>query len=666
MALVDGATLLGDLDAEQRAAVTTPSTLVAVIAAAGSGKTRVLARRIAYRIATGTADARYTLALTFTRQAAGELRRRLRAAGLREWVAAGTFHSVALGVMRQRWADEGRPAPNVANDRHRLIAEVAGKCPVATIAAERSWCAARGIEPDGYVAAARAARRHCGIPPATVAHVLAGYETTKRRRGVIDVDDLLLVLLRELRGDPNFAEVIRWRFRHVLVDEAQDLNPVQFGLLRQLVAGRHDLFLVGDPTQAIYGFNGADPSLLVDVDRHLPGVEVVRLSTNRRSTPQIVTSGLHVLSASGQRGDAVSGRDDGPAVEVYGAADEQAEAALVGRFVAAQPAHLLGGGQVAVLARTHEQLATLHSALVAGGVAVRQQAIPPRSPLASAVAAAASLRSAAQLRAWAHDVLEPAPPPVGATMAPGEQAERQVAAAALEFLREQPYGDGNEFRSWIATSDVFSQPGSKVGVELLTFHAAKGREWHTVVVTGVETGLVPHRSATTLEDRAEEARLLHVALTRAADHLVVTYAERRRGYARKQSPLIAGLPIEAAPVVAPPRLVDHSPDVVALRTDSLQAWRRTAARAAALLPAQICSDADLTAIAAAPPSSPADLSTLASFGPVTAARVFEPIRAALDDAERLGGEPIGEPTQIHSRFVSAAKRPKHNRDAAQL
>ena len=155
-----------------------------------------------------------------------------------------------------------------------------------------------------------------------------------------------------------------------------------------------------------------------------------------------------------------------------------------------------------------------------------------------------------------------------------------------------------------------------------------------MVVTGVETGLVPHRSATTLDAKAEEARLLHVAMTRAIDHLVVTYAERRRGYARKPSPFIVGLPIEDAPVVAPPSRVDQLPDLVALRTDSLQSWRRTAARAAALLPAQICSDADLSAIAAAPPSSPDELSALASFGPVTAAQVFEPIRAALDAADR--------------------------------
>ena len=633
MTLVDEAALLGDLDPAQRTAVTTPSTLVAVIAAAGSGKTRVLARRIAYRVAVGTAEARHTLAVTFTRQAAGELRRRLRAAGLRESIEAGTFHSVALGVMRQRWTDLDRPAPHVTNDRHRLIAAVAGKCPVDTVTVERSWCAARGIEPNEYVAAARVAKRNCGVPLAAIADVLAEYEVIKRRRGVIDIDDLLLGLTRELRADRDFAEVVRWRFRHVLVDEAQDLNPVQFGLLRLLVADRPDLFLVGDPAQAIYGFNGADPSLLVEVDRHLPGVEVVRLETNRRSTPQIVAAGMHVLGVSGQRGDAVSTRGDGPAVEVCSAADEHAEAELVARFVANCPSELVRGGRVGVLARTHEQLATLQPALDAWAVPVRHQAIPAGSPLAAAVGSATSLRSAAQLRAWAHDVLEPAPPAVGAAMSANEQADRRVAAAVLEFLREQPYGDGSGFRTWVATTAVFTQPGGDVGVELLTFHAAKGREWHTVVLTGVETGLVPHRSATTLDTKAEEARLLHVAMTRAIDRLVVTYAERRRGYARKLSPLIVGLPIESTPPVAPPSRGDRAPDLVALRTDSLQSWRRSAARAAALLPTQICSDADLSAIAAAPPSSPDELSALASFGPATAARVFEPIRAALDAAD---------------------------------
>ena len=219
-------------------------------------------------------------------------------------------------------------------------------------------------------------------------------------------------------------------------------------------------------------------------------------------------------------------------------------------------------------------------------------------------------------------------------MSDDEQAERQIAAAALDFLRERPYGDGSTFRSWIVTTGALAEHGSDSGAELLTFHAAKGREWHTVVVSGVETGLVPHRSATTAEARAEEARLLHVAMTRASDRLMLTYAERRRGYARQPSPLIAGLPIDAPPIVPPPPQAERPPDLVAVRTDALHTWRLGAARAAALLPPQICSDADLSAIAATPPSSAAELSTLASFGPVTAAQAFETIRAALDAAER--------------------------------
>ena len=630
---MDGDALLGDLDGDQRTAVTTPSTLVAVIAAAGSGKTRVLARRIAYRVATGTAEARHTLALTFTRQAAGELRRRLRSSGVREWIEAGTFHSVALGVMRQRWADEGRPAPHITSDQHRLLAGVAGRCSVDTIAAERSWSAARGVAPANYVAAARAANRRCSVPPTKIADILADYELVKRRRGVVDLDDLLLVLTRQLDADPEFADVVRWRFRHVLVDEAQDLNPVQYRLLHQLVAGRNDLFLVGDPAQAIYGFNGADPSLLLDVDRHLPGIEVVRLTANRRCTPQIVNASMHVLRAGSQPGEAVSARDDGTPVEVHNAADEHAEAMLITRFIGSQPPALVRAGNVAVLARTHEQLNVLRSALTEAGVAVQQHAIPAGSPLAAAVSEATARPSAAQLRAWAHDVLEVAPPPISASMSSAEQADRRVAAAALDFLREQPYGDGNAFRSWINTTAVFAEPGNEVGVELLTFHAAKGREWRTVIVAGVETGLVPHRSATTLEGKAEEARLLHVAMTRASDQLLVTSAERRRGYARKPSPFIVGLPTEAVPVVPRPAYLREPVDVVAQRTDSLMSWRRTAARAAALLPAQICSDADLSAIAATPPSTPDELSSLASFGPVTAAQVFAPIKAALDAAE---------------------------------
>jgi ATP-dependent DNA helicase UvrD/PcrA len=285
---VDADALIDDLDADQRAAVTVPSRLVAVIAGAGSGKTRVLTRRVAHRIATGSADARHTLVLTFTREAAGELRRRLRRLGLTDPVEAGTFHSVMLGVLRQRRADTDRPPVNVLADRRRLLREVlpsVGGRRLDDVLAEFDWAGSRGLTASDYAAAARVARRRPPGGAGAVAEMLKSYQTEKRRRGVVDFDDVLAETLRELRRDDGFADATRWRFRHLHVDEAQDLNPLQHSLIDVLRRGRDDLFLVGDPAQAIYGFNGSDPTLLADVDQHLAGVEVIRLPTNYCCTP---------------------------------------------------------------------------------------------------------------------------------------------------------------------------------------------------------------------------------------------------------------------------------------------------------------------------------------------------------------------------------------------
>lgn len=639
---MDAERLLADLDQHQRAAVTTDSTLVAVIAAAGSGKTRVLTRRIAHRVATATADAHHTLCVTFTREAAGELRRRLRRSGLRDPVEAGTFHSIALGLLRQRWFDTGRPPPTVLDDPERLLAHAAAGVPVAVLAAEHDWAAARGIAAADYVAAARAAHRRGAVPAEAIGAALVRYGLEKRRRGVVDLGELLTTLADEIEADEGFAAGVRWRFRHVLVDEAQDLNPAQYRMLRGIVGDRLDLFLVGDPDQAVYGFNGSDPALLSEVDRHLPGIEVVRLPTNHRCTPQIVTAGQHALAAAGSPPAARSGREPGRPVEMVVAADEHDEAQRVAATLRAMATPLLHGGRVAVLARTHEQLAGLRRACEQAGVALAHNPTAAGSPLAVAVRTAGRLPSATRLRAWAHDVLDQ-PPPVpagegGSAPAPGDP-ERRVAGAVLDFLRDAPFGDGAAFRSWVASVNPFAEPGDRAGVALLTFHAAKGREWHTVIVTGAETGLVPHRSATTVEARAEEARLLHVAFTRAADRLIVTRAERRRGYARRPSPFLAGLAetlereAGAAPAVpAPPALhaVAAAGERDRQRIASLTAWRAAAARASALLPHQICTDDEISAIAAAAPTTPAELSAVTSFGPVSASRHFAPIRAALD------------------------------------
>lgn len=630
------AALLDDLDEQQRAAVTTPSTLVAVIAGAGSGKTRVLIRRIAWRVHNETADARHTLALTFTREAAGELRRRLRALGLGTQITAGTFHAVMLAMLRQRATDEGRQPPNVVTSRHRLLGEIAGNRRIEPVLEEADWCAARAIRPSQYLSAAKRAGRHPGIALPTVQDLLIKYGDEKRHRGVIDINDVLLTALDQLERDSGFADAIRWRFRHVLVDEAQDLNPVQHRLVDALRAGADDLFLVGDPTQAIYGFNGADPALLVDVERRFPGVEIIRLPSNHRCTPQVVDVGAHVVARSQQPIEVASTRPDGPAVTQHTAADEDAEANLVAELIAGLDVAHVRTNDVAVLTRTRALLQAIGIAIERHGVPVRRRPDASGTPLAAVIGEASRLRSAHRLRAWAHDILDtPRASADRASDDPHETAQRQVAAAALDFLREQPTADGATFRSWLVTTDRFGQTVD--GVELLTFHAAKGREWHTVVLAGVETGLVPHRSASTVAGRAEEARLLYVAATRATDRLVITAAQRRGGYARRLTPLLDGYVFgEPAPAPPPQHVLGDrstSPQAMTRRLhDALLDWRRHAARRASIAPEQLCTDAQLLAISRTRPRTADELVDATGLGRLTAMGIIDGITQVLDDA----------------------------------
>ena len=660
---MDADALIADLDADQRAAVTTESRLVAVIAGAGSGKTRVLSRRIAYRIATETADARHTLALTFTREAAGEMRKRLHRLGLRDHVEAGTFHSVMLGVLKQRWADSERRALTVVNDRRRLVGDTidAGdRRSLPAYLAEIDWASARGIDAAKYAAAARREQRRPGPGVDRCAAVYSDYQTLKKRRGVIDFDDVLAHTIRDLRHDDDFADAVRWRFRHVLVDEAQDLNPLQHALIDLLRTGRDDLFLVGDPSQAIYGFNGADPTLLVDVETRFPGIEIVRLPVNHRSTPQIVSAGVHVLTATDQPSPLVSDRAEGPAVERIVGDDEADEARRIAQLLVRCDPNLVRTGEAAVLARTHVQLGPIADALEDAGIAVRRNATAQGTPLQAAVRQAAALGSASRLRGWAHDILDAPPPPQSlrhrshdrrrssdgrapTTQTADEQsapssdadAERRVAAAVLEFLREQTLGDGAAFRAWVATTNPF-EDASTDGVDLLTFHAAKGREWHTVVVSGVESSLMPHKSATTVAAKTEEGRLLYVALTRATDRLVVARADRRGGYARTVSPFIADLDLRAAPAAPPPPRVRATVDPL---IGELRDWRDEAARRADILPTQLCSDRDLASIARERPTTVEQLVQVTSFGQITAERlapqILDLVRASPNAGDRM-------------------------------
>jgi DNA helicase-2/ATP-dependent DNA helicase PcrA len=623
--------VLRGLDPHQLEAVTTDAAPLAIVAAAGSGKTMVLTRRIARRVLDGSADGRHVLALTFTRDAAGELRRRLRRLDIREHVETGTFHAVALRVLRDRAASTGTAPPAVAADRGRLIREVLTetrvRCEPGAALADIDWARARLVSPDDFVDQNRRVRRRPALSADAYATVLDRYTALKRRRGVVDFDDLLDGLLSEMRRDRTFADVVRWRFRHLFVDEAQDLNPLQHELLEAIRDGRPDICLVGDHRQAIYGWNGADPTTLLEVERVYPGVTVVALTGNYRCSPQIVRAGAAALSAARIVDDTESRRTDSASIRVVEATDEHDEARRVAAL-ARDLSQRHGLRQVAVLARTNDQLEGLARALAATGLPVARAV--GASLLERTILEASRCTNRQQLAAWAEAVW------TSDEVAP---IRSRVAEEVDRFLMSSEPGG---FRAWVELRQPFDdlEPDDDGAVSLLTFHAAKGREWEAVIVTGVEEGLVPHSSATTAAQRAEEARLLYVALTRASDTLVVTWAARRRDVAGAPSAWLESVAatIDVERPLPPPAVLRRTgapPDPLA----PLRDWRATVARAAGVEPRAVCTDQVLRGLLASPPRDTAEVARRLGLGLSASERLAPKLLDLLDHQGRPGDVP---------------------------
>src|SRR4051812_37712064 len=484
--------LLHGLNDAQRRAVITEAAPLCILAGAGSGKTRVLTRRIAWRVAEGSADARHVLALTFTRKAAGELSSRLAALGIRDQVAAGTFHAIAYAQLRQRWADRSERAPALVDRKVRLIAPLLSghrnaAVQPADIASEIEWAKARFIEPARYEAEALAAGRKAALPFAVMASLYERYEEEKRRRGVVDFDDLLLLCARALATDDAFAASQRWRFRHLFVDEFQDVNPVQFRLLQGWRGDRLDLCVVGDPNQAIFGWNGADASYLTGFDERFRGAEVVRLDDNYRSSPQILAVADAVLSGHGNNAGSRplrANRPEGTTPSVRSWASDRDEARAVVRAMRKRHSTSLPWSGMDVLARTNAQLLLFEEACTAADV-------PHRVRGEGAFLSQPEIRQALNdLRRLPHtSPLAPAIADLEEMAAEGEgEGERRLRLENLVRLaREHSAIDQaatiDGFFAWLRATVGGDEP-SKGGnvVELATFHSAKGLEWPVVFV----------------------------------------------------------------------------------------------------------------------------------------------------------------------------------------
>ncbi len=534
--------LLADLTTEQQEAVTTRASPLCILAGAGSGKTRVLTRRIAWQIRNVPIDPRRVLALTFTRRAAGELRGRLRRLGLRDPVRAGTFHAAALAQLHRYAVDRGRRPPEILTNRAAFLARLRpdrSRKAIAEASAEIDWARARMVSPEKYAEAAASHKRLTGRRAAEVADLYAEYEAAKRRRRprLFDFEDLLSGCRSLMEKQPNEATAQRWRNQHLLVDELQDVNRLQFALLRSWLGPESTLTVVGDGDQAIYGWNGADPRLIGEVDRYLPGCAVLHLNTNFRSTPEILEVAGRVLGRPPQPAVRVCGPD--PTVTECSGADE---AATLVRSV--RSCHKPGAPwqHQAVLARTNAQLAPLQQALERQGIAVITLATSDLLQRPGVRDLLDSWEPDADLHATVIDAR------VERDDRAAEDSEGLLGVGALLDLAEEHLclDPGATVRSFTVSLKADSRSRAlDDGVELATFHAAKGLEWPIVHLVGIEDGLVPIAHARTAEARAEERRLLYVAVTRARQELHVLWCSSRysgdRVRDRRPSPWIADI-----------------------------------------------------------------------------------------------------------------------------
>jgi DNA helicase-2/ATP-dependent DNA helicase PcrA len=398
------------------------------------------------------------------------------------------------------------------------------------------WAHSRMLTPDTAAAALSATGLSVPLGATRFAEVFDSYERTKKKRGLVDLNDFLTSVVRESNKDQRLLESLRFQFRHISVDEAQDMNPLQYEFLKAFATSTPDLFLVGDPNQAIYGFNGADKQLFDTLPNISGAASVISLPSNYRCTPEIVTFAVKSLAQDGQVADAESRRPQGAPVVLQRCLDENKELSAIATAI--RRAHDRGRSwsDLAVLTRINATAESVREHLVATGIPVRTAR--RGGAWSRAVAAATELTNRDSLAAWSSDILDS-----------GEY--EPVARFVRTFLDENRAGsvDGRGFGTWLATSADVAETD---GVDVLTFHAAKGREWSLVVVAGAEKGLLPHRSARGHIARSEEARLAYVALTRAADELLVTWTDSRNGKSTGPSPFLPSVTTETPTIAAPP------------------------------------------------------------------------------------------------------------------
>ncbi len=586
--------LIAGLDDEQREAVLAPRGPVCVLAGAGTGKTRTITHRIAQLVAGGQVAAGQVLAVTFTQRAAGEMRARLRTLDATAHTGSGvgavqamTFHAAAHRQLRYFWprvvADSGwqlldSKFPVVARAANRVGLQLSTD-DVRDLAGEIEWAKASLISPEQYPATVAAAGRDTPLEAAQVAGVYDIYENLKARGNdgvaLLDFDDLLLHTAAAIENDASVAEEFRDRYRCFVVDEYQDVTPLQQRVLTAWLGERDDLTVVGDANQTIYSFTGASPRYLLDFSRRFPEATVVRLERDYRSTPQVVSLANRVIAAArgrvaGSKLHLTGQRDPGPEPTFQEYPDEVAEAAAVAGAIRRLTEAGTPAAEIAVLYRINAQSEVYEEALTEAGIAYQVrggEGFFNRQEIRQALLAlqrAADRGAEGDPRAVVRALLEPlgltSQPPAGVRARERREALTALAELVDDELTQRPQLDLSGLLAELRLRADARHPPVVQGVTLASLHAAKGLEWDAVFLVGVADATLPisHALAHGAESEhvEEERRLLYVGITRARVHLALSWALARNPggrQSRKPSRFLNGLAPQTRPEAARPR-----------------------------------------------------------------------------------------------------------------
>ncbi|MCZ0858518.1 ATP-dependent helicase [Actinomyces israelii] len=674
-ALPGPAALLDALDPDQRQVAEHLEGALCVLAGAGTGKTRAITYRIAHGVAVGAYQPTQVLAVTFTARAAGEMRSRLADLGV-NGTQARTFHSAALRQLTYFWPTAiGGRRPEIEKFKGRLVGTAAHRLGLSAdralirdLSAEVEWAKVTMTLPEDYAQRAAALRREPpgGLEPATVAQVLAAYEEAKTERGVIDFEDVLLLMVGILLDREDIADQVRGQYKHFVVDEYQDVSPLQQRLLDLWLGRRRQLCVVGDVSQTIYSFTGATPDFLTGFTARYAGARTVRLSRDYRSTPQVVSLANRVLSRSRRGGGApalpagavelVAQRPSGPAVRFEAYDDDVAEAAGVVEHVGRLRSSGVPLSEIAVLYRTNSQSEVIEQALSGAGIGylvrggerfferdevkramviLRAAARTERADLTGDVGA--DTRMVLGREGWS----ERPPAPRGAVRERWDSLNAIVELA--DELGSRRGADLDGLVAELGERAAAQNAPTVEGVTLSSLHAAKGLEWDAVVLVGASEGLLPISLAEGPAAVEEERRLLYVGVTRAREHLVISYARARNAggrASRKPSRFLDGIwptgggpapqrgrsassrssrssqsPKERARRAAAEFEADNDPATIAL-FEALRAWRAGVAKERSRPAYTVFADTTLRSIAVVKPGTLPQLSLIHGVGAV--------------------------------------------------